>query len=362
MDILIINSKNHWVNGWAKEPEKLDIIIKILEKSGFTVRSVEVEELEQLQNILNETSQDTLVWINAYWINIGGSKVDWLNAYVEKHNLPLVGQSQKTLENLLRKDLCQSMLENTNIPIPSHIVIYKDQITEIASIIGSSLLTFPIVVKPTNESRSSGVRIVHNITEVSKYIKLIFEQYPEGNIIVEEFLPMDDVTCGYIELNGEVLLLPSYNLVEGMNCKEEIFGEDHYLLPVSAIQQPCVKDESILTQFKKHVPAIVKLFGIKGITRVDGRANKKGELNFFDINGMPGLNFPESAIIKQCYNHFPKYSKEYVFECLINTIILDKLIEYNFTIPKKVNDNNLFVLESSTVLKLEAEVAIHDYR
>jgi len=302
-----------------------------------------------------------LVWVNAYWVNIGDGKLDWLNTYVEKYDFPLIGQTQKTLENLLRKDECQSKLNEANIPIPQFVIIQKEEISATKNIILNSGIDFPIVVKPTNESRSSGVKIIKNIEEASEYVKEVFDKYPEGNVIIEEFLPKDDITCGYIQLNGEVLLLPSYLVVEGVDCKKEIYGEEHYLLSQDAVQHTCVHDKAILTQLKEYMSSIVNIFEIKGITRIDSRANKDGQLRFFDTNGMPGLNYPSSAIIKQCCNHFPDYSQDYIFECLINTIVLDRLIEYNFSIPKTLSDNNLFNLKSETAIKLDDVYASVSY-
>ena len=353
MNILIINSTGHWMNGWATEPKSLEIIIKVLEKASLEVQSVEVSSLEQLEQILAKTSSDTLVWVNAYWINVGGEKLDWLNTYVENHELPIAGQNQKTLEELLRKDACQSALMKANIPIPSNLVIRKEEMANAAELISNENMDFPIVVKPANESRSSGVKIVENLVAAVSYVEFIFDKYPEGNVIIEEFLSGDDITCGYIELDGQALLLPSYQVVEGMDCKNEVYGEEHYLLPASAIQHICVKDESILNQLKTFIPRIVDVFNIRSVTRIDSRPNEHGLLRFFDTNGMPGLNFPASAIIKQCHNHFPNYSIDYVFECLINTIVLDKLITYNLEIPNSLKEHNLFELSSETAMKLQ---------
>ena len=354
MNILIINSKGHWKNGWAISPNKLETISKIFQKSDFNIKSVEINHVTQLEKELAQIDSDTLVWINAYWVNIGNNRLDWLNRYVEQNHLPLIGQSQKTLENLLKKDYCQSKMKAVNIPVPSYLIIKKHQINDVKNIISNSNLNFPVVIKPTNESRSSGVKIIKNITDAIHHITTLFNKFPNGHIIIEEFLPGEDITCGYLELNGEALLLPSYRIVDGMKCENENYSEEHYLLPVSAIQHNCIYDSAILEQLKKEVPSIIQLFEINSVTRVDARANKEGVLSFFDINGMPGLNFPESSLIQQCFHHFPTYDKEYIFECLINTIILDKLIQYNFNIPKTISDNNLFNLNSETIIKVKS--------
>ena len=44
-----------------------------------------------------------------------------------------------------------------------------------------------------------------------------------------------------------------------------------------------------------------------GVIRIDARLDAQGQLKIFDINGMPGLNYPISALIKQCFSHFPNY-------------------------------------------------------
>jgi D-alanine-D-alanine ligase-like ATP-grasp enzyme len=360
MEILIINSKGYWMNGWAIEPSKLEVIIKVLQKPGLKVRSIEVDSVEELESLLDDVSPDTLVWVNAYWVKIDDNKVDWLSAYVEKRNLPLIGQSQKTLNSLLKKDVCQAKLSETKIPAPQYIIIEKNKINAVERIIFENNIEFPLVAKPTNESRSSGIKIIKDVIEAKEYVKSIFKKYPDGNIIMEEFLPNDDVTCGYIQLKDEYMLLPNYLVVKGMNCENEIYGEKHYLLSPSEIEYVCVKDESILNQFEKYTPAIVDLFDIQSITRVDARMNKAGVLNFFDINGMPGLNFPSSAIIKQCVAHFPGHDIEYIFECLINTILYDKLFKYNVAIPSEIEEHNLFNLESKTVIKLAKKVQVLD--
>lgn len=351
MKVLIINSKGHWLNGWAINPVKLQYIINSLHKSGFKVRSVQVDTVYELQEILDTITPDTLVWTNAYWVNTGKNEVEWLNTYLEKRNLPLIGQSQKTLFSLLKKDVCQSKLNKAGIPVPPFVVIHKNQINEIEKNIFDRGLEFPLVVKPTNESRSFGIKIVTNPAEATEYVGDILKKYPKGHAIFEEFLQTDDICCGYIQLNGKSMILPSFQVIKGMNCENEIYGEKHYLLPPSDITHICINDESILTQLKENILVIAELFEITSFARVDGRLNESGVLNYFDVNAMPGLNYPISAIIQQCFAHFPRYNQEYVFECLINTIVLDKLLKYNFTYPKALDEHNLFNLESQTIIK-----------
>lgn len=351
MKILIINSNGHWLNGWMTFPETQEIVINTLKNAGCIVDAVEVASLYELVSVLQNTAKDTLVWGNAYWVNGENGEEIGLTEQIEKYNLPMVGSDFQTLNLLLEKDSCQQQLKAGGIPIPNHMVIHNNDISNITERIANSNLVFPLVVKPTKESRSKGVTKVENLKEAVDVIQLISKNFPNGNIIIEEFLPTDDITCGYLQFGNEIIILPSYNTVKGMDCSTEVFGEKHYEQSPSHFGQEIVVDNNTLIQLREILPNIVDLLGISGVTRIDGRLDANGTLKVFDINGMPGLNYPVSALIKQCFAHFPKYEKNYLFECLINTIIAENLREANLDIPMLMQEKNLFNLESETVIR-----------
>lgn len=351
MKILIINSRGHWLNGWMTFPESQEVVIKTLENAGCTVNAVEVASLEELETVLKNTTKDTLVWGNAYWVNGENGEEIGLVEQIEKYNLSMVGSDFETLNLLLEKDSCQKQLKAGGIPIPNHIIIQNDSISNITEQITSSNLVFPLVVKPTKESRSQGVVKVENLKEIVDSVQLTSKNFPNSNIIIEEFLPTDDITCGYLQFGSEIIILPSYNTVKGMDCSTEVFGEQHYKQSPSHFGQEVVIDMNTIIQLRETLPVIVDLLGISGVTRIDGRLDANGILKIFDINGMPGLNYPVSALIKQCFTHFPRYEKDYLFECLINTIIAENLRKSNLEIPILMQERNLFNLESETVIR-----------
>lgn len=355
MKILIINSKEHWINGWMTSPKSLQIVLNTLQKIGCEVKTIEVEKIHELEEVLEKITKDTLVWANAYWVNGANGKQYAINEQLEKYDVPFLGSNLNTLLKLLEKDTCQKVLKESNIPIPNNFIIDQNNIEKAHELINNSILSFPLVIKPVKESRSQGITKVHTAEEANTTIKKIHHNYPEGNIIIEEFLPNNDVTCGFLRLGNEIMLLPSYNVVKGMDCVTDIFSEDHYKLPPSYMRQEMVSNPNILSQLEKYVPIIIDALGIGTTTRVDARLDKNGVLKFFDINGMPGLNYPASALIKQCFIHFPDYSEDYLFECLINTIVLENLNNYNMPVPPLMETNHLFNLKSETIIKSTTE-------
>jgi len=355
MNILIINSQGHWINGWMSFPESLNSVVKTLQESNCEIETVEVQSLEELHLVLEEVEQDTLIWANAYLVNSKNGKEHNLIEQVQQYNLPILGSNSETLLKLLEKDTCQQILEKDGIPVPEYFTINKTDIERADDFIRDNKLPFPLIIKPTKESRSNGITKVDNKEEAIIIIEQLGYKYPNSNIIVEEFLPTDDITCGFLRLGDEIMLLPSYNVITGMDCTKEILSAAHYELPPSYKKEVIIQDSNILGQLEKYVPLIVNLLEIHSFTRVDGRLDQNGVLKFFDINGMPGLNYSASAIIKQCIVHFPSYSEEYLFQALINTIVLENLDKYNLPAPPKMRTNHLFNLKSESVIKLKLE-------
>ena len=61
------------------------------------------------------------------------------------------------LVKLWEKDTCKSILKYGGIPIPEHLIIINSDTKPLQDIINVSTLTFPLILKPTNESFSNGI-------------------------------------------------------------------------------------------------------------------------------------------------------------------------------------------------------------
>lgn len=350
--IVIICSKGHWRNGALTEKNELQFAIEILEKTGVKVLSVEVEDVAQLTKVLDNIPKNTLVWGNAYYVGQGSESV-WLNDFIKDKGLPFFGSGAQTLRALLQKDICQSFLKEAAFPIPKFTIITAADTSYIPSLIAKSGIDFPMVLKPTAESGSVGVVMAKNMKEAVAKTRQIIADFPLSHVIVEEFLPSDDITCGFLKLGDEILLLPTYYLVKSTSGKEHILDREQRLRKWDDVDkmQPVITDESILDQLKTHIPKIVKAFDIQDFTRLDGRLDKNGELRFFDINGFPALDFPDSVLNKQCFSCFPDYSQEEVFVSLLHTIIQNAFMRYGMTVPKLMKEHNLFTMKSDWVIR-----------
>ena len=354
MKILFISSKDHWRNGWLTTPSELELAIKILRKAGVEVDAKEVASVSQLEHLLSGVSSGTLLWPNAYYVQGGNNELVWLNDYIEKYQLPFIGSNAATLRQVLQKDICQSILKKRNLPIPQFTIITAANVSATEEIIVGSRLGFPMVLKPSAEAGSVGTCMVNNHSEAVAKTKQLLREFPHCNVIIEAFLPSDDVTCGHFKLGVEVLLLPTYYLVKSKTGTANILSRKERLRAWDDVDkmQPCIADQTILDQLKTYIPQMVSALNIHDVTRIDGRLDNKGQLRFFDVNGLPALDFPDGVLVKQCFSCFPNYTQEKVYSALIHTIVLSAALRHDMEMPNAFHELNLLQLESEWVMKL----------
>lgn len=353
MKILIINSKGHWTHGWFSSLSDLNFGIEVIKKGGMEVRTTEVENVDQLKTILDGVTSDTLIWPNAYFVNNGENEAVWLNEFIEAQNLPFIGSNVDTLKSVLKKDQCQAILKKHRLAIPKYFISTRENLVEFSVSMAKNDLAFPVVLKPTAESGSIGVYKADNLEEAKEKAAQILKDFPQSDVIVEAFLLSDDITCGYIQLGAEVLLLPTFYIVKSAGGKNSIVNRKHRLRAWDDVDkmQPPIRDTPILKQLESQIPQICKVFDIRGITRIDGRLDRGGTFRAFDVNGLPALCFPDSVIVKQCFTCFPGYDPKEVYEALIYTIIYHALLDYKMEAPIAIRQHNLFSLQSNLVMR-----------
>lgn len=356
MKILFINSKGHWAHGWFTSMTSLRLGMDVLQKTGSEVGQVEVSSVAELENTLDQLSGDTLVWPNAYFVDDEKDKMVWLSECLEARGLPFVGSGSRALQQILKKDLCQYRLVEHQQPVPSFLIVDRDNSLSWEPLLGEKNIGFPVVLKPTAESGSIGVYKADTLKEAKRLALKILKEYPNSDVIVEEFLPSDDITCAFLEMGEDILLLPTYYIVKDVPGDKNILSKKERCLPWDGVNkiQPYVTDQDILNQLKANVPEIVKIFGIRGITRIDGRLDEKNILRFFDVNGLPALSFPDDVTVKQCLTCFPGYPPMKVFAGLLCTIVYHALLTYGLEVPTFIRQNHLFTLRSDIVIREKA--------
>lgn len=360
MKILFINSQNFWLNGWLNTPNYLEYAIDTLSQLQIDVHAKEVKNIQELRSVLDQVSTDTLVWANAYYVANENGQPVWMQDVIESYKLPYMGTNAAGLQTMLDKTKTHQALEKTNVPIPKHLHITRDNFDQLEELLEQKGLNYPIVIKPTSESCSMGILKVTSLAQTQKHITQLFEEFPHSDALLETFLASEDITCAYFQWGNEVLLLPTYYKSLKMPGKDYLMERDLGVPPWSGadILMPPVEDVAVLEQLQTQMPALVRAIGIGGITRADARLDAQGILRYFDINGMPALTFPKSVLVRQIRECFPSLSDLKAYQYLLSTLLIMTAERWNLPIPQPLLEQNLFSLKGKYSLRLSLSKSV----
>lgn len=353
MKIVFINSRNHWLNGWLSSAPKLQTAVDVLRASGFDVSAREISRASELESVLKELPKDTLLWPNAYYTQAENGLI-WLQEIIEQYGFPYVGTPVENLKIMLDKVRTHQALANARVPIPQHLSISRHQLDSFEVLLQAANLGWPVVIKPSCESSSEGVVRIDGLEQAREHIVKVFKEFPQSNVLIERFLSSEDVTCGYLELNNQAMLLPTYHMCLNMPGKDHVMKRDLGIPPWtgSYIVMPQVHDQNTLEQLADQMPTLVQALGITSVTRVDARMDDKGILCFFDVNGMPGLTKGVSVLVRQVNECFPSVPQEICYKYLLNTLVMAAALRFNLPFPSILQEQNLFSLEGGNVIRL----------
>jgi D-alanine-D-alanine ligase len=233
-------------------------------------------------------------------------------SYFEYLKIPYTHSGVISSINAMDKNLSKEIFKKNKILSPNYIMVkkedYKD--SQILHLIKKNRFNFPIVIKPTNEGSSIGVKICKNIKILKKEIKKLFKNY--NNLILETYISGQEVQVAV--MNGKALgaieLKPKRDFYD-YKAKYLKSAKTIHLMPANISKNNYKKILAIAE--KVH-----KLFKCRGVTRSDFKFFKN-KFYLFEINTQPGMTnlslVPEIAKFKGI-----------AFDKLVHEILLDASI------------------------------------
>lgn len=344
--------------GWATDHESQQDVIRSLVSAGVTVVTFEVGSKRQLLEVLMSLKSDScLIWPNAYQVYAfeGGKATVWLADIIDEQGLPMIGSNAAALKNVILKDRCQRMLEQHGVAIPSFASIDNTMLNELEIILQVRDLTFPLFTKPNALSTSKGITqdcVVHDIKELHHQIVSIGDQfgYP---IMVEEYLPGQDITVAVFMTPGRPVFLATYYDTEIYDNPAAVLDHGIRLLDWNDRKWlRVISDPEILAQIEPLMLATCKALDITEFTRIDCRLDRNGKLKVFDINGLPGLELPFSTTVWQMIVKMHDQPQQYAFDTLISLIVYCAAHRHHVELPSRIKE-----LAENYITKASSEMA-----
>jgi D-alanine-D-alanine ligase len=225
------------------------------------------------------------------------SRESQVPAILEMLDIPYTGSDPLTLAICLDKPITKKMVSMAGIPTPNWLII--SDVNELMKI-DWKRFTFPVIIKPSYEGSSKGIRLTslaENVKQTEAEVKRILKDYSQS-VMVEEFIDGEEVTVGVIgnsppKLTGMMRIVPkqkSTHFVYSLEVKRDYLNQVAYESPVK-MPGPVLKkiEENALNAFKT--------LGCRDFSRVDFRINHNGTPYFIEINPLPGLGTYSDLVI-----------------------------------------------------------------
>ncbi len=277
-----------------------------IKKLGYKVK-----KFDSAKKYLNEIDKSKVdIIFNALHGKDGEDGV--AQSYFEYLKIPYTHSGVISSINAMDKGISKDIFKKNKILTPNYFILdynnYKSDL--IFSLIKKNKLSFPIVIKPTNEGSSIGVKISKNIKSLKKEAKNLFKNY--SNLIFENYIPGQEVQVAV--MNGKALgaieLQPKRRFYD-YKAKYSKSAKTTHIMPANISKNNYKK-------ILKIAEKVHKLFNCRGVTRSDFKLYKN-HFYLFEINTQPGMT--DLSLVPEIAK-FNGIS----FEKLVNEILSDASI------------------------------------
>jgi D-alanine-D-alanine ligase len=228
-------------------------------------------------------------------------------AVCELLGVPYTGSDPLALAVALDKDMTRRLAASLGVRVPPGITLapppepddYDGDFAEFPPILEEAGLALPVIVKPTCEGSSKGIRyhsVVRSAARLGPAVVELWRTYRQP-VLVEEFIAGDEVTVGIVgndppEPLGVMRMrpkrVPVADFVYSLEVKRDWEANVEY-------EAPARLPADVLRAVERDALAVFTGLGCRDVARADFRI-RDGVPFFLEINPLPGLS-PESGDI-----------------------------------------------------------------
>ena len=250
--------------------------IAALRKKNYTVSTFD----PKFKNINLINKKNTDVIFNALHGKYGEDGI--AQSYFEYLKIPYTHSGVVSSYNSMNKIISKEIFIKNKILTPSYFSLNKKKFSKkiFKSLIKKEKINFPVVIKPSNEGSSLGVKISQNYDQLLRYTKFLFKTYNE--LIFEKFIGGQEIQVAVINGTplGAIELIPKRSFYD-YKAKYTRSAKTKHLMPARLKKMNYLK---VLKLAKRAHDALE----CKGVTRTDFKFFKN-KFYLLEINTQPGM-------------------------------------------------------------------------
>ncbi len=221
-----------------------------------------------------------------------------LQGYLDMIGVPYNTCGRATSALTFNKFFCNEFVGRAGVNVANTVYLHKRDTSDPDAILSTTGL--PCFVKPNSNGSSVGISKVHTREELLPAIQLAFESDEE--VLVQEFIPGVEITCGIYEKNGEPVVLPLTEIIShkeffDFKAKYEGFSDEITPARLSDEQTEECRRISLMLYRRLNCRGVVRFDYILTPDEVPGNR----QFCFLEVNTIPGLS--EASIVPQQAAH-----------------------------------------------------------
>ena len=266
-----------------------DVLNNIFSNSNYNLSSVDDYRMIVKTNVkllINE--EIDVMFIALHGIN---GEDGTIQGFLESLKIPYTGSGVSASALAINKDITKQLYCQNNINTPNWIKISKNS----SYPYNYECLKFPVIIKPCCGGSSIGIKFVETEKDLDKAITELLKV--EHELLIEEFIDGQEITCGVIGSNKNYKVLKTIEVVHS----NKIFGYEEKYNENINVQKfiPARVDDKIINAIEKEALKIHEFLGCKGFSSTDFILDAKNNIHAIETNTIPGLTqkslVPEAA-------------------------------------------------------------------
>ncbi len=214
-----------------------------------------------------------------------------LQGYFDLLRIPYTGAGQLQSAITFNKHIANQLVAHWGFPVARNLKIRKDENISSDHILEN--VTLPVFVKPNKGGSSLGTTKVDLKEDLIKNIMLALEH--DDEVLVEEYLPGIELTCGTIRYNNEIKTFPVTEIVSKTASKFFDY-EAKYTKGASDEITPARISNELSDKVQQSSKFLYEKFELSGIVRFD-YIFCRDVLYFLEVNTVPGMT--DESIVPQ---------------------------------------------------------------
>lgn len=290
--------------------ESARMIKKNIDAELFRVYTVIINRQKWVY--LHDDGNESAVDKNDFSIIADGEKINFDCAFITIHGTPgedgklqgyfeLMGIPYTTAGLLptaitFNKYFCNQLVAHWGIPVARSVKLKRNDDIDINTLLQS--VNLPVFVKPNKGGSSLGTTMVKNSGDLLHSINLAFQH--DDEILAEEYLEGEELTCGVFRNNGVIEALPVTQIISKTDAHFFDY-EAKYTKGAADEITPAPISAELTAEVQRTTELLYKLLELKGLARIDF-IHCKGKLFFLEVNITPGMAatsiVPQQAAVK----------------------------------------------------------------